>query len=157
EGRAMRNIDILLKSDPLVQLVQPENFVGWIYDIDYDSAKVMTNDLWKANVLGVPHNSFLVASAFSPEEYSIAQQADREVILLRVIGNAKLPQGDDNVRVKVDHFQRQQGVYIRNDGRDYDDITRNQIQFGGLDCRVLGTFYIRDKKLWLGSDLESFS
>jgi hypothetical protein len=30
------------------------------------------------------------------------------------------------------------------------------MQFHGLKCRVLGTFYAKDDQLWLGSDLESF-
>src|SRR5207249_2877846 len=60
QGGLMRNIDRILQRDPLVQLVQKDNFVGWVYDIDYGTARVMTNDQWKANVLGVPHNAFLV-------------------------------------------------------------------------------------------------
>lgn len=150
----MQNINQILHSDPLVQLVQKENFIGWVYQIDYDVARVMTNDLWKARALGIPHNCFLVATTFNPDEFASSQLEDREVILLRVVGSARLPQDDDLVRTKIDHFQQQRDVF---DSRDYDDITRNQMQFGGLECRVLGTFYTRDGELWLGSDLESFS
>lgn len=147
----------LLKGDPLVKLVQEENFVGWIYRIDYDTAQVMTNDLWKSNALGVPHNCFLVAASFTPSEFGKVPAEEREVILLRVIGSAKLPQDDDLVKTKIDRFQKQTNKYSDNSNSpDYDDITRNQIQFHGLQCRVLGTFYTRDDRLWLGSDLESF-
>lgn len=149
----MLNINPLLQNDPLVQLVQKDNFVGWIYRIDYDTAHLMTNDLWKANALGVPHNSFLVAAPFDPDNFASVPQAAREVILLRVVGSSRLPQDDDLVRARVDHYQDQYGVYAR----DYDDITLNQMQFGGLECRVLGTFYMRGGQLWLGSDLESFA
>jgi hypothetical protein len=55
----MQNIQQILQSDPLVKLIQKENFIGWVYSIDYDSACVITNDLWKANSLGIPHNCFL--------------------------------------------------------------------------------------------------
>ena len=148
-------IDKVFKSDPLVMLAQKNNFVGWVYGIDYEHALVMTNDLWKARVNGIPHNCFLVAATFDPERYSEAKEIDREVILLRVTGSAKLPQDDDLVRTKIDHFQDQEGSF--EESATFDDLTLNQIQFGGLKCRILGTFYMHDNRLWLGSDIESFS
>jgi len=151
------NVDRILREDPLPSLVQLENFVGWVYSIDYDSALVMTNDLWKANAQGVPHNCFLLAVRFDPEQFSSVAEADREAILLRVVGSAKLPQDDDLIATKIDHFQRQQGIRDADGARSYDDLTLNQLQFGGLQCRVLGTFYTVNGRLKLGSDLESFS
>lgn len=153
----MRNIDRILQSDQLVRLVQKENFMGWIYRIDYDSALVMTNDLWKEKALGVPHNSFLVATSFDPDAYSTTPEEEREVILLRVIGVTKLPQDDDLIRTKIDYFQEYTSLYGGAGTRELDDLTRSQLQFGGLECRVLGTFYTVDAELKLGSDLESFT
>jgi len=153
----MQNINQVLRQDALVQLIQPDFFVGWTYSIDYEYAFVMTNDLWKAKALGVPHNCFLVAAAFDPEAFANTPEVDREVILLRVIGSAKLPQDDDMVRTKVDFFQQRTGVFAAEGERDIDDITLNQLQFGGLRCRVLGTFFTSEGELWLGSDLESFA
>ncbi|HOC22273.1 MAG TPA: DUF87 domain-containing protein [Anaerolineae bacterium] len=153
----MQNINQILRQDALVQLIQPDFFVGWTYSIDYEYAFVMTNDLWKAKALGVPHNCFLVAAAFDPEAFANTPEVDREVILLRVIGSAKLPQDDDMVRTKVDFFQQRTGVFAAEGERDIDDITLNQLQFGGLRCRVLGTFFTSEGELWLGSDLESFA
>jgi len=60
------NINQIMSNDPLVRLLQAENFIGWTYAIDYDTALVMTNDLWKARVLGIPHNCFLLAATFDP-------------------------------------------------------------------------------------------
>jgi len=148
-------LDKVLKSDHLVKMIQKNNFVGWIYDIDYEHALVLTNDLWKTNVNGIPHNCFLVASTFDPDKYTETSEIDREVILLRVVDSARLPQDDDLVRTKIDHFQEQEGSF--DDSVNFDDITQNQIQFGGLKCRILGTFYTYENKLWLGSDIESFS
>jgi hypothetical protein len=153
----MQNINQLLKEESLLKLIQPANFVGWIYYIDYDKAYVMTNDLWKATASGVPHNCFLVAATFNPERFAQTVEEDREVLLLRVVGSAKLPQDDDLIRTKIDNYQQQTSVYGETTARDYDDITRNQLQFGGLECHVLGTFYQREGELWLGSDLESFA
>jgi hypothetical protein len=153
----MKNVGVILQGDHLVQLVQEDNFVGWVYQIDYTRALVMTNDLWKARALGVPHNCFLLAASFHPKEFQKTRDLDREVLLLRVIGSSRLPQDDDLVRTKIDSFQQQTEKFLGPDDPDFDDITRNQLQFGGLECRVLGTFYSRDGELWLGSDLESFA
>lgn len=153
----MQNINQILRQGPLAQLIQPDYFVGWTYGIDYEYAFVMTNDLWKAKALGIPHNCFLVAAAFNPAEFANVPEGDREVILLRVISSAHLPQDDDLVRTKIDFFQQRTGVFTTDASRDIDDITLNQLQFGGLRCRVLGTFFISDGELWLGSDLESFA
>lgn len=55
----------ILANDVLLSLIQPENFVGWTFSIDYEYALVMTNDLWKAQTLGVPHSMSMAASLSS--------------------------------------------------------------------------------------------
>ena len=150
----MSIVSKLVKSDSLPKLVQIDNFIGWIYRIDYEHAYVMTNDIWKAKVGGVPHNCFLIATAFNPEQYAEAHLYEKEIVLLRVISSSKLPMEDDLVRTKIEHFQEQQDT--RN-GEALDDLTRNQLQFSGLECRVLGTFYTdADGRLLLGSDIETY-
>src|SRR5690348_2528011 len=114
----LNNVSQLMQADPLVKLVQKENFIGWVYGIDYDTALVMTNDLWKASALGIPQNCFLVAASFDPDQFHTVPMEDREILLLRVIGGAKLPQDDDLVRTKIDFFQQQEGIYPGI--RDYD-------------------------------------
>ncbi len=152
----MKNIGKVLGNEPLVTLVQKENFVGWVYEISYDEVAVMTNDLWKSRVAGVPHNCFLIATPFDPGAFQETDEADRIVLLLRVIDSARLPQDDDMVRARIDHFQNQRTGDAGAANRDMDDLTRNQMQFGGLKCRILGTFFLREGDLWLGSDIESF-
>jgi hypothetical protein len=154
----MQTMNRLLQSDELVQLVKGSAFVGWAYGIDYDTALVMTNDAWKAGALGVPNNAFLVAAGFDPDKYASTMEADREVLLLRVVSAARLPHDDDLVRTKIDYCRQQTQIHgDPGTAKDYDAITRNELQFGGLQCRVLGTFYMKDGDLWLGSDLESYA
>ena len=149
-------MNALMEQHPLAQIIQTENFVGWTYSIDYDKALVMTNDLWKSRASGIPHNCFLVAATFDPERFAEVGESEREVILLRVVGSARLPQHDDLVRTKIDNFQDQTDIFGTTNERGFDELTLNQLQFGGLECHVLGTFFFRDGSLWLGSDLESF-
>ena len=54
-------------------------------------------------------------------------------------------------------FNNEQVYYGNDTEREIDDITQNQLQFGGFKCRVLGTFYTSEGELWLGSDIESFA
>lgn len=141
--------------DELLMLVQSENFAGWVYSIDYEKALIITNDKWKNDVKGIPHNSFLLAASFDPNNYGDADEIDKEVVLLRVVGTCKLPQDDDMIKTKIDNYQNKTSVYTADD--EFDTITRNKLQFSGLECRVLGTFYMKNNQLNLGSDIESFS
>lgn len=158
----MKNINDLAKTGrPKIKeecfnvknLVDPSCFVGWIYYIDYKKALLLTNDLWKHQANGIPHNCFLVAASFDPDRFDNSEKIDQEVILLRVTDSVKLPQDDDLVRSRIDYYQQQKNIYNE---KGLDPITLNQMQFGGLECRVLGTFYNQEKDLWLGSDIESF-
>jgi len=90
-----------------------------------------------------------------PGRARLYHREEGEGLLFRVVGLAKLPQDDDLVRTRVDFFQQQTEKF---DARSYDDITQNQMQFGGLECRILGTFYVNAAgELCLGSDIESFA
>lgn len=141
-------------SDQLVSLIQTENYIGRIYSIDYENALVLTNDAWKQKVNGVPQNAFLIATAIEPEKYNEIDEFDREVILLRVNGSCKLPQDDENIRTKLDSIQNKTATYS---AEQPDVLTQNLLQFSGLQCRVLGTFYMKNQELQLGSDIENFS
>ena len=153
----MQNIIAKLNScDKLSQLVQEENFVGWVYNINYEEALVMTNDVWKEKVNGIPHNSFLLAAPFDPKNYGKIRYIDKHGILLRVTGSSKLPQDDDMIKMKIDNFQNQEDPFDLSGNSDYDPLTKNKVQFGGLVCRVVGTFYMKNDNLVLGSDLETF-
>lgn len=150
--------DILNKiaegSDKLVSLIQTENYVGRIYSIDYENALVLTNDAWKVRVGGVPQNAFLIATTIEPAKYNDVDEFNREVILLRVNGSCKLPHDDDNIRTKLDSIQNKTATYSE---EQPDILTQNLLQFSGLQCRVLGTFYMKGQVLHLGSDIENFS
>ena len=139
----------------LSNMIQKDHFIGWVYKIDYEKVSVMTNDLWKAQVNGVPHNSFLLAAAFDPDKFNSSPVAQQEVILLRVVDSASLPMDDELVTTKIEHFQERTDNRFGSD--ELDNLTRNQMQFNGLSCRILGTFYINENdRLCLGSDLESY-
>lgn len=133
-------------------------FVGYVYSLRYDEAFVQTNDSFKYAVNGIAHNSFLVAAGFDPARFSDSLPIDQEVVLLRVLGPAPLPQDGDMVRTRIEHHQRRrEEERMPGDGNDgLDPMTKSELQWGGMRCRVLGTFFMQDDKLRLGSDVETF-
>ncbi|MEI7463742.1 MAG: DUF87 domain-containing protein [Burkholderiales bacterium] len=135
------------------------NHVGYVYSMHFSEALILTNDSWKERVAGIPHNSFLVAAAFDPNDPAAsASEFDREVLLLRVLGPSNLPSDADLVRTRIEHNQRRgSDDKFPVDERDgYDPITQDELQYGGLNCRILGTFFLEDGDLRLGSDLENY-
>jgi hypothetical protein len=128
--------------DALLQLVQPNQFVGWLGTADYTRALVLTSDVWKTRAKGVPHNCFLLAAADGGT-------AVEEIMLLRVSGSAEVP-ADAELQVKLDKLKSR--APAGGGGQ-----TVEEFQFGLLQCRVLGTFYLQDGKLRLGSDVENFA
>jgi len=153
--------DKIMSDNPLVQLLGDyrTSHVGYVYSMNFTEACVLTNDAWKERVLGIPHNSFLVAAAFDPEKMSEVHKLDQEVILLRVIGPSPLPSDNDLLRTRVEHNQRrtEEEIFNQDIHDGLDPITHSELQYGALKCRILGTFYVSNGNLRLGSDLENYT
>lgn len=147
-------------NNPLTQLIGDpfQSFVGYVYSMRYDEGFIQTNDFFKHAVNGLQHNSFLVAAGFDPARFSDAKPIDCEVVLLRVLGPVALPQDADMVRTRIEHHQRRrEDERLPGDVNDgLDPMTASELQWGGMNCRVLGTFYMDNDELRLGSDIESF-
>ncbi|ENM5905233.1 DUF87 domain-containing protein [Vibrio mimicus] len=158
----MKNItNILGHSDKLVQLLgdkPDENFVGYVYSMNFSEALILTNDAFKEKVSGIPHNSFLVATSINPKSISTNSDWDKEVILLRVLGPSSLPFEGDFIKTRIEHHQRRtkDEMYATDVLDGLDVLTHSELQAGGLTCRVLGTFFIDNGHLRLGSDVENY-
>lgn len=151
---------IFTSSDPLVSLLgdYKTNHVGFVYAMDFKEALVLTNDAWKHRVAGIPHNGFLVGASFNPERMAETPEFEREVVLFRVLGPSSLPTDADLLRTRVEHNQRRtENELFPGDARDgLDVLTHGELQYGALCCRILGTFYVEDGHLKLGSDIENY-
>lgn len=126
-----------------------ENFVGHLYDLNYDTTNVLVNDHFKNSVSGIPHGCFLMAIYIN----EVAGNKT-EGILLRVIGTADIPQKKEIIESITDaHIAKKESK------RDIepDAYTKVFYQWNGLSCRVLGTFFFdSDKNLYFGTDMENF-
>jgi hypothetical protein len=127
--------------DPLARLIQQHQFIGWLGAADFARALVLTSDVWKAQAKGVPHNCFLLAAADG--------KSLEEILLLRVSGSAE-PPADAELLAKLEKLKARSPA-------SGGELTVEEFQFGLLQCRVLGTFYLSDGRLRLGSDVENYA
>jgi hypothetical protein len=129
-------------------LVQGNQYVGEVFSISYEEALVQIHDRHRQKVGGIPSLSFLVATRIAPDQEEIDyKQEDASVILLRVMDAAPLPNQDEATRVRVQAAQRVSGDDKTHwdEQQAMDAHTHQLLSYAGVECRVLGTFYLKDR------------
>jgi len=149
------------------QLIKPNEYVGDLYSINYETARVMIHDSHRHKVGGIPSLSFLIASRVDPSNDSIDfKSEDTSFILLRVMDAAVLPQDKEAERIRVETAQRISGETAKHwdDAGSMDLRTKNLLGFAGVQCRIIGTFFLEDDpqnnqkplNLKFGSDISNY-
>lgn len=134
-----------------------ENHIGYAYQIQYGETSILVNDAWKARVSGVPLNAFLIGSSIRTQSPTETPHAEQELLLLRVTSEFELPTDKDNMKALLERHKRRTSSDILDSGDGLDANTLNDFQWGGLRCRILGTFYVNKRgELAFGSDVENF-
>lgn len=129
----------------LLKLIQPNQLVGDIYSLGYESANVQIHDYYRKQVGGIPSLCFLVATRLRSSAEKIEyQREDSSVILLRVMDSSSLPSHAEAERVRVETAQKISGEPDLNwdESEIMDATTANLLSFAGVKCRVIGTFYV---------------
>lgn len=108
-------------------------FVGYVLDISYSGAKIITNDTYKLMVGGIPRGSFLI---LVPSDYSRTQP---HFSLLRVKGISSTPLTQ---QVQQTYFEMHKRAMP-----ELDLWTQSDLQWGALECDVLGMFYADPNKV----------
>ncbi len=102
-------------------------FVGYVLDLGFDEAKIITSDPFKKAVGGVPRGSFLIMAPDSlkgvPPHFS----------LLRVTDTAPTPLSQE---VQQTYFELH-----KKSMPELDIWTKGELQWGALTARVLGMFF----------------
>lgn len=130
-----------------------ENFVGFPFELEYEKVRIVVNDYNKEKVKGIAKGSFLICVNTMQEELD-------EIILLRVLQPVNLPSHNEILASRVEYYKE----FIPKDTKEFDkkldSFTRNEFQYSGLECRVLGTFYKEKNKdkevIKFGADVENF-
>ena len=146
------------QQDPLLRLISDADaqHVGYVFRMDYSSALVMTNDHWRNRVGGIPLGCIMVATEIEFGDASSYNPATASLVVLRVIGPARLPQDDETMRACIEMHQRRTTRERPDEHDGLDGMTHGHFQWGGLECRILGTMYRRDGRVVLGADVEDF-
>jgi DNA helicase HerA-like ATPase len=142
-------------------LIQQEQYVGEMVKLVFDQATVQINDSFRQKVGGIPAQCFLIASRLTDGSVSLDySHEDCCAILLRVLDSAQLNGDNDKERILIQNAQENTGEYSHWDENIQDAPTKQLMSFGGLKCRVVGTFYMDDSsgkpKLAFGNDLSNF-
>lgn len=149
------------------KLIQQEQYIGDLYSINYETARVIVHDYHRQKVGGIPSLSFLIATRVDPTSNDIDfKEEDSSFILLRVMDAAQLPQDKEAERIRVETAQRISGETDTNwDEKGAMDLrTRNLLGFAGVQCRIIGTFYFEEEteksetplNLRFGSDISNY-
>lgn len=127
-------------------------FVGRPFRLTYSRAEILVADAWKQRAKGIPQGCFLLA--YYDNEPNDPRNA--EAILLRVIQPTRLPTDQEVIGSMVEYYKDD----IRtgtNQRSQLDTFTRYEFSFSGLECSVLGSFYIDEQdRTRFGADLENF-
>jgi hypothetical protein len=149
-------------------LIQQNEYVGELYSINYETARVIIHDNERKKVGGIPSLSFLVATRVDPANASDLdfKSEDASFILLRVMDSAPLPQDKEAERIRVETAQRVSGETEKHWDSDgaMDTKTRVLLGYAGVQCRIIGTFYLEDSitnseaplALKFGSDISNY-
>jgi hypothetical protein len=143
-------------------LLREATYIGGIFDLGYQEASLISNDAWVRLANGVPQHCFLLAAVkemTSDEEAVGMDTADREVILLRVLREASLPNQSELVSLRAEMMDRivTERYQTRPQGGPLADVlTREVMQRAAFRCQVLGTFYEdRAGELQFGKDIDN--
>jgi hypothetical protein len=102
-------------------------FVGYVLELGFDSANIITSDPYKLAVGGIPRGSFLIMTP------SNADSVPPHFTLLRVTGVSSTPLSN---QVQQTYFELH-----KKSMPELDRWTQSELQWGALDCDVLGMFY----------------
>ncbi len=147
-------------------LIQPDQYVGDVYAISYETATVQINDFYRQKVGGIPSLCFLIATRIAPGAPVDFTKEDASIILLRVMDAAPTPYSAEAERIRFEAAQRQSGEQKHWDEEGaMDATTAHLLSFAAVKCRVIGTFFLDlrspdaqadDLVLRFGSDLSNY-
>lgn len=107
--------------------VNKMRFVGYVLELGFDSAKIITSDTYKVIVGGIPRGSYLI---MAPNDFG---KMPPHFSLLRVKGVSPTPLSS---QVQQTYFELH-----KKSMPELDVWTQSELQWGALDCDVLGMFY----------------
>ncbi|ELY23232.1 hypothetical protein C500_20621 [Natrialba magadii ATCC 43099] len=168
-------------------LLVESHHVGGVFSPGHEHCKVLTNDKWTQDAGGLPRHSLLIARPLlegdeivseedvhtghrlpeSDPGYAPPDPTDTDAthaLLLRVSDTTDIPQEG---RLQTNRYDAIQEAITGEGGgtaspEDFVDVlTRRQIQYSGVEAKILGTFYYDtneddEQRLSFSSDVQTF-
>jgi hypothetical protein len=130
QGNPIEALRTFLDNETLMETARQTNrmrFVGYVLELGYDQAKIITSDPYKLAVGGIPRGSFLIMTPTN------AGNTPLHFTLLRVTGVSPTPLSN---QVQQTYFELH-----KKSMPELDVWTQSELQWGALNCDVLGMFY----------------
>jgi hypothetical protein len=130
QGNPIEALRIFLENEGRTEAakqVDKMRFVGYVLELGFESAKIITSDPYKIAVGGIPRGSFLIMTPTRP------QGLPSHFTLLRVTDVSPTPLTN---QVQQTYFELH-----KKSMPELDVWTQSELQWGALDCNVLGMFY----------------
>jgi hypothetical protein len=130
QGNPIESLRTFLDYEALMETSRQTDrmrFVGYVLELGYDQAKIITSDPYKLAVGGIPRGSFLIMTP------SNAGNTPLHFTLLRVTGVSPTPLSN---QVQQTYFELH-----KKSMPELDVWTQSELQWGALNCDVLGMFY----------------
>ena len=150
----------------LASFIGEDAMIGDLLALDYDEADVLVHDHMRQKVGGLPMGCFLLSTRLVPmagssEKGPDAEKEDTALILLRVVGRARLSNHSDTEKYRLDAALRSIDSGQTWDAENKtDQFTLNQLRHAGVHCSVLGTFRMQKHEdewhLGFGADISNF-
>jgi hypothetical protein len=150
------------------KIIQPTEYVGDLFSINYETANILIHDKYRQTVGGIPSLCFLIATRIDPDVSNKLNYKEEDVsfILLRVMDSAPLPADKEAERIRVETAQRVSGETNTHWDSDkaMDARTRVYLGYAGVQCRIIGTFFLENSQenleaplsLKFGSDISNY-
>ncbi len=130
QGNPIESLRLFLETEQRMEAakqIDRMRFVGYVLELGYDTAKIITSDPYKLAVGGIPRGSFLVMIPID------AKKTPLHFTLLRVTGVTPTPLSS---QVQQTYFELH-----KKSMPELDVWTQSELQWGALNCSVLGMFY----------------
>lgn len=130
QGNPIESLRSFLENEARIELskqVDKMRFVGYVLELGYDTARIITSDPYKLAVGGIPRGSFLIMTPSNRGDTPL------HFTLLRVTGVSPTPL---STQVQQTYFELH-----KKSMPELDVWTQSELQWGALNCDVLGMFY----------------
>lgn len=130
-GNPLESLRLFLDQESRMETakqIDKMRFVGYVLELGYETAKIITSDPYKLAVGGIPRGSFLIMTPVN------AGITPLHFTLLRVTGVSPTPL---STQVQQTYFELH-----KKSMPELDVWTQSELQWGALNCDVLGMFYV---------------